>query len=298
MSATASPIPVVLFAYRRLDHLERTLASLRENGVPRIIAYADGAKDAAGRADVAAVRTRLRAVDWCDLTLIPRDENLGLGRNILAGVTDVATRHDAFVVWEDDLVAVPGTYAWLCAALRQYAEDHRVMSVTGWTHPRVTPTDVGDRPYFDGRAECWVWGSWARAWRGMNAATAAEKMVAAEKRGIASDAYGVDLPLMAEAELRQNIWAVRWLYHHLEHGGLCVRPPWSMVDHIGFDPRATNAAAATAWAQPSLPAAPPIPENWPTPNEHPACRGLWRKANPTGWRVWLRRLRAKLSARK
>ena len=33
----------------------------------------------------------------------------------------------------------------------------RSTGITGWTHPPVAPADVGNQPYFDGRAECWVW---------------------------------------------------------------------------------------------------------------------------------------------
>jgi len=156
-------IPVVLFAYARPAHLARVLACLRENRVPLLYAFADGAKGAADAAAVAATRALLRGIDWTEVRLTERPENLGLGRNVLAGVTEVAARHEAFIVWEDDLVCVPGTYAWLCAALRHYATDERVMSVTAWTHPRGTPSDVRDQPYCDARAECWVWGSWARA---------------------------------------------------------------------------------------------------------------------------------------
>ena len=101
---------------------------------------------------------------------------------------------------------------------------------------------------------------------------------------------------MAEREAAQNIWAVRWLYHHLQHGGLCVRPPWSMVEHIGFDATATNAAAATAWENPALRPAPPVPATWPEPRENPACRALWRAANPSGWRSAWQRVRRKLGA--
>ncbi|MBL9188268.1 MAG: hypothetical protein JNK23_12355 [Opitutaceae bacterium] len=282
-----APIPVVLFAYARPDHLGRTLASLRENAVPRIVAFADGAKGGTDAPRVAAVRALLREVDWCELRLIERRQNLGLGRNVLSGVSEVAARDAAFVIWEDDLIAVPGAYAWICAALRQYAGDPGVMSVTAWTHPRVTPADAGAGPYFDGRAECWVWGAWARSWLGMIDQTALEKMATVAD----PVAYGSDLPLMAEREEAQNIWAVRWLYHHMQHNGLCVRPPWSMVEHIGFDPLATNAASATAWANPPLRPAPAIPPAWPEPREHPQCRELWRAANPpAGWRSRMRRL--------
>lgn len=292
------PIPVALFAYARPAHLARVLACLRENRVPLILAYSDGPKGPADAPAVAEVRAMLRAIDWCECRTVERAENFGLGRNVLAGVTEVAAAHEAFLVWEDDLVCVPGTYAWMCAALGAYAGDARVMSVNAWTHPRVTPESAGSAPYFDARADCWVWGSWPRAWRGMADESALVKLAAAEARGVAPAAYGADLPPMAEVELRKNIWAVRWVYHHLARGGLCLRPAWSMVEHIGFDAGATNAAAATDWSNPPLRLAPPVPETWPEPVEHPACRGLWEAANPGGWRRLYRRIRAKILALK
>lgn len=276
-----SPIPVVLFAYARPAHLARVLACLRENQVPLICAFADGAKGAADAAAVRETRALLRAVDWCELRLHERPANLGLGRNVLAGVTEVATQHGTFIVWEDDLVCVPGTYDWICAALRHYADDLRVMSVSAWTHPRITPADVAEQPYFDARADCWVWGGYARAWRGMDQ-PAVEKMAAIRSKGVAADAYGADLPHMAREEARKNIWAVRWLYHHLQQGGLCLRPPWSMVEHIGFDPGATHAGEALGWANPPLAAVPPLPASWPAAIEHPACRRLWPVAAGAG----------------
>ncbi len=294
MNASNEVIPVGLFAYKRPDHLARVLACLREDKVPLLYAFADGAKGAADAAGVAATRALLRAIDWCDVRLTERPENLGLGRNVMAGVTAVAARHAAFVVWEDDLVCRPGTYAWLCAALRRYAEDARVMSVTAWTHPRITPRSVGARPYFDARAECWVWGAWARSWRGMPEETAQEKLAATGRRGMAVDAYGADLPVMAAAEAGQNTWAVRWLYHHLQHGGLCLRPPWSLVEHIGFDAAATHAAAAKAWFNPPLRPVPPIPADWPEPLEHARCRALWHDTRAHSWRSRWWRLRARL----
>jgi hypothetical protein len=288
------PIPVVLFVYARPRHLVRALASLRDNGVPLLYVFADGARSATDAAGVAEVRALVRTIDWCEVRLVERTENFGLGRNVRAGLDEVAAKHGTFIVWEDDLIAVPGAYAWICAALRHYEADERVMSVTAWTHPRVTPRGLGDSPYFDARAECWVWGTWARAWRGMEAGTAAEKMALAEARGVSRGAYGTDLPVMAEGEQRWNIWAVRWLYHHLQHGGLCLRPPWSMVEHLGFDADATNAAEGGQWANPPLRAAPPLPAVWPEPNEHGQCRALWHETTVGGWRGLWRRAKVKL----
>ena len=272
-------IPVILFAYARPKHLARVLGCLRENEVPLLHVYADAAKDTGEAAAVAEVRVMLRAIDWCEVRLTERPENLGLGRNVLAGITEVAAQHDAFIVWEDDLICVPGTYEWVSAALRQFTSNERVMSVSAWTHPRVTPRNVVDQPYFDARADCWVWGSYARSWRGMNNETALDKIAALESTGASADFYGSDLPMQARDELRKNIWAVRWLYHHFQHEGLCLRPPWSMVEHIGFD-EATNAGGATDWINPPLQRTPKVPARWPEVIAHEACQRLWQQACP------------------
>jgi hypothetical protein len=290
-----APIPVVLFAYARPALLARVLEVLRENRVPLLWVFSDGARDATDAAAVGAVRARLRAVDWCDCRVVERPANLGLGRNVRSGVDAVAREHEAFIVWEDDLIAVPGTYAWMCAALHHYAADERVRSISAWTHPRVTPPGIGAAPYFDARADCWVWGTWARGWRGMTEETALAKLGRAAELGRPVEAYGADLLPMAQEETARNLWAVRWLCHHFADGGLCLRPPWSMVEHLGFDRDATNAGAATDWANPPLRPSPPIPTVWPEPTEHPACRDLWQAANPGGWRRLLRRIRARLA---
>ena len=33
------------------------------------------------------------------------------------------------------------------------------------------------------------------------------------------------LPVYARAEKATNTWATRFLFHHMLHGGLCLRPP-------------------------------------------------------------------------
>lgn len=275
----AEPVPVVLFAYARPDLLAQALECLRADGVPLLYVFSDAPRTPDRRDAVESVRALIRAIDWCPTVVTERKENLGLGRSILTGVTEVFRRHDSLIVYEDDLVSVPGAYGWMCAALDHYREEPRVMSVTGWTHPRVTPRDVGDLPYLDRRAECWTWGTWARVWPGMveDAMTLLRK---AEARGTPADAYGSDLPQMAAVEAQKNIWAVRLLYLHLAEGGLCVRPPWSMVEHLGFDPNATNAQFATDWRNPPLRPCPPIPASWPAPVENAGCGQLWREANP------------------
>ncbi len=99
-----------------------------------------------------------------------------------------------------------------------------------------------------------------------------------QRQGIDVYRYGADLVEMAQAELERNIWAVRFLFLHILLGKLCLRPPHSMVEHIGFDSSATNSPDADGWSNPPLQPSPMIPTAWPVPVEHPDCVQLWQTA--------------------
>jgi hypothetical protein len=269
-------IPVVLFTYSRPDHLRKTLACLHENSIPLLYVFADGPKSPELAERVGEVRNVLYAIDWCEVRLVERNENLGLGKSILTGVTEVFRQHETAIVFEDDLICVPGTYQYLCAALEYYKDNPNVMSVTGWTHPLVTPKSVSDQPYFDGRSESLGWGTWSSVWRGMEQ-DALTLLDFCRNKNIDINRYGADLLIKAKNEQEMNIWSVRFRCLHMLLGGLCMRPPHSMVDHIGFDELGTNATGPSKWSHNELQKAPKIPLEWPDGIENPECSKLWRK---------------------
>lgn len=269
-------IPVVVFAHRRADLLAMTLDGLRVNQVPSLIVFSDGPRGDADAAAVAKVRAVLRAVTWCPVEVHEHRTNLGLGRSVRRGVNEVLARHPAAIFVEEDLVCAPGAYSYLSAALDHYAADERVLSVTGWTHPLITPAGLGGQPYFDGKAECWVWGTWRRAWTEMDR-PATELMRECSERGLDIRRYGSDLPKLAAEAGPRNLWAAGWMYRHLLTGGLCLRPPHSLCEHYGWDDRATTNASPDVliWRNPPIRPSPAIPTAWPEPAEHPECARLW-----------------------
>jgi hypothetical protein len=272
-------IPVVIIAYRRPAHLRRLLRCLEIDRVPLIYAFSDGPADPTVRSEVSEVREILRSIDWCDIRLFENEENRGLGRSIVSGVTRALQDHEEIVVFEDDLVSAPGTYAFLSNALRHYAGDTQAMSVTGWTHPRVTPANISEIAYFDGRAECWSWGTWRRAWMGpdIDADTILRECL---RKGIPLGRYGADLESMARVERRDNTWAARWSLWHLLHGGLCLRPAQTLIDHVEANDRATHRGSEGRWSSPLAARAPDTSAGveWPAVREHPDVARLWQAA--------------------
>lgn len=269
--------PLVVFAYKRPDLLARVLRSVRSPAIPVLYAFSDAPKTEADTEGVRSVRRLLAGVDWTDVRVVERPTNLGLGRSILDGLTTVLREHESAVILEDDIEVAPGTYAWMAAALAHYANEPRVMSISAWTHPRVTPHGLGGQPFFSGRASNWGWATWARAWKGMLDRTALELLADAERGGVARDTYGIDVPAMAAVEQERNIWAVRLLSHHMAHRGLALHPGEPYAKHIGWDPRATHGTSEAIWDA-ELAAGAVIPVKWPDPVEDPEIAGLWRRA--------------------
>jgi hypothetical protein len=282
-------VPVVVFAYTRVDLLQQLLACLRRDQVPLLYVFCDGPKSERQRPATEAVRQLVRSIDWCQVRSTERSSNMGLGQSILTGVTEVLSRHDSVIVFEDDLVFAPGTYRFFCEGLVRYQAEPKVTSITGWTHPSVNPAGTSSAPYFDGRSESWSFATWARAWSGMDVG-AAQRYLQCRIRDIDVYRYGADLVAMARAEHLRNLWAVRWAYHHMLQGGLCLRPGRSLVDHRGTDFEATNALNTEQWENPQLPDSADLSGPWPAPREAPDCPQLWQQAcggAPAGMRRYL-----------
>ncbi len=272
--------PVLLFAYARPQHTRQVLECLRRERIPLLYAYVDGPKTEQQTHVVEEVTALIRNITWCEVRLVCREKNLGLGKSILSGVSEVLGQEEQIIVLEDDLILTAGTYAFFSAALDRYRNEPKVMSITGWTHPRVQPPAAAGRPYFDGRAECWGWATWRRAWQGIEKQDAATLRDKCTRLGIAPDLYGSDLSEMADAEHARNIWAVRFLYWHIVHRGLCLRPSHPMIDHVGLDTAATNFTPNSFHWSVTLPEQVDLPDEWPAPIEESDCASLWKGSFP------------------
>ena len=85
--------PIALFAYRRPEHLRRTLEALRRNAQARdtdLHVFCDAPKDEGALGGVEAVRRILRDLDgFKSVNVVHRDRNFGLARNITEGVSEL-----------------------------------------------------------------------------------------------------------------------------------------------------------------------------------------------------------------
>jgi GNT-I family len=299
--------PIVVFAYRRPDHLERCLASLAANaGASQhpLIVYCDGSAQSAHIAAVERTRAVARAASgFASLQVIERSENYGLARSIIGGVSDTLLAFEQIIVIEDDLVFSPHFLAYMDDALELYATDENVASVLGYFYPVVVARSPDT--FFLRGTDCLGWATWRRAWAQFEPDGAKLQQELANRR--LTRAFDLDGAYSYSRLLRQqsrggvSSWAIRWHASAFVKGMVSLYPRKSLVLHAGDDALATN-SEDTSWLNGPLAQERVVVVRQPAAEYAPARSALvsYFRKNRQGIlrraRRWLRRLSARKRA--
>lgn len=236
---------IVLFVYARPEHARRTLETLAANALADqsdLIVYADAARSERDAEAVCAVRELVRAASgFRSVTLIERDMNFGLARNIIEGVSEVLCQHERVIVLEDDMVTSPFFLTYMNEALERYANDDRIISIHGY----VYPVDVAlPEAFFLPGADCWGWATWRRGWACFNPDGAQLLRELKQRKLERTFDYEGSYPYtkMLEAQIAgtNDSWAIRWYASAFLLGKLTLYPGRSLVHNIGNDASGTH----------------------------------------------------------
>lgn len=231
--------PIVLFVYNRPEHTKRTIASLRKNihaAGSHLYIYADGPRDPSQAEAVGQVRNYLREIDgFRKVTLIEREQNYGLARNIIDGVTTLVNEWGRIIVLEDDMIVSPHFLEFMNEALEKYEHTAEVISIHGYNLPINYPEPV----FFLRGADCWGWATWRRGWQYFNTDSTA-LMQELKKRKLQYDfdfdgSYNYTAMLQQQIEGKVNSWAIRWYASAYLNNMLTLYPAHSLVQNIGAD---------------------------------------------------------------
>lgn len=260
MSTSPSRVPVLVFTYSRLEHLRRTINSLRRNVLAPetdLVLASDHPRTEADAPAVAAVRRFLRKVEgfgsFRSVTLIEREANLGPEENCFSALRMMFERSDRFILMEDDIVTGPGFLTFMNQALDRFGDDPRVFSVCGYCPPlQVDFTPEADA-FFLGRMSAWGMGMTRRMFDSV-----VPDVTPAEYDALAADADrwaalaargGDDVPAMLRnvAHGRRDAWDVRCMYTQFLRDQLTLYPCESLVQNIGHDGTGVHCGKSNAF---------------------------------------------------
>jgi Glycosyl transferase family 2 len=242
--------PIVLFAYRRPEHLERTLAALRCNPEARdteLHIFCDGPKDNAAAAGVEAVRQVLRGLDgFRTIKVVYREKNFGLARNITEGVSEVLGKSGQAIIVEDDLVVSPFFLRYMNDALEFYRADRRVGSISGYCYPLDCSVP---ETFFIRGADCWGWATWRDRW--CHYESDSNGLLAKLRERNLSHAFDFEGTMAFTQMLEDQIagkvdsWAIRWHASCFLRDLLILYPGRPLAHNIGQDGSGTHTKSGT-----------------------------------------------------
>ncbi len=229
--------PIALFVYNRLSHTRLTVEALQKNelaGESDLIVFCDAAKTSEQTEGVREVREHIRQiVGFKSVTIFERDENYGLARSIIEGVTRLCNEYGRVIVLEDDLVTTPYFLRFMNEALDMYEHEDKVMQISGFTYPIG---HISDETFFLRLPLCWGWATWDRAWRHFRKN---DDVMLKFDRKMRRDFRFKTYHFWRQLELNKkgilNTWFVYWYASVFLRGGLALYSGKSLVHNIGMD---------------------------------------------------------------
>ena len=251
MSALA---PIALVAYKRPDHLSRTLAALRANSLAErseLWLFCDAPKSASDASAVNEVRAIARMVDgFASVRVIERERNFGLAASVYDAMSRMCAERGRGILLEDDLIVSPHFLAYTNGALDRYENVPKVMAVSGYMYPVARPERLPDT-FFLRVPTSWGWATWQRAWN-LFEANSVRLLEQLKERSLipafdldGSYAYSEHLARHARGDL--DVWAVRWYASMFLKDGLCLYPSRSMVHNGGMDGSGVHCTPSSAF---------------------------------------------------
>lgn len=244
--------PVIIFAYRRLDHLKLCIEHLQKNpyaSETKLFIFSDGPKNENMRQAVADVRSFLKSISgFMEVHIIEQSENLGLKKSIITGVTQIVNQYEKVIVVEDDIVVSKYFLKYMNTALDKYQSDDRVISVHGYVYP--VKEKLPDFFFLRG-ADCWGWATWKRGWDlfqtdGSGLLQKIQKLNL-EKEFNLGNSYPYMEMLKNQIAGRNDSWAILWHASAFVENKLTLYPGKSYVKNIGNDNSGTHSAETTIY---------------------------------------------------
>jgi len=231
--------PICLFVYNRLDNLKQTVESLQKNDSAKdsdLFIFSDGPKDEIAKPQVIAVRKYLKSISgFKNITIIERQENYGLAKSIIAGVSEIINKYGKIIVLEDDMVSSPYFLRYLNEALDFYENEDRVVSIHAYIYP--VKTELPETFFIKG-ADCWGWATWKRGWDLFQ--SDGKKLLTELKNKNLTKQFdfngSFDYSKMLEGQIfgKNNSWAIRWYASAFLANKLTLYPGKTLIINTGL----------------------------------------------------------------
>ena len=217
----------------------------------KVLVFSDGPKNEIDKDKIKKIRTFLKEnLIPHNSEIVERTDNLGLSRNVIAGISQAFKTYDQLIVLEDDLKVSPFFLNYMNDALNLYANSENVASISGYMYPIESQKFSSDY-FFLNLIESWGWGTWKRAWNNFETDSVKLKNEIDERKLV--DEFNFSSGISYYKMLNDNIngandsWAIRWYASTFLKNMNTLFPSKSFVKNIGIDNSGENCNYTTVY---------------------------------------------------
>jgi len=132
---------IVVFAYKRPEHLAQCLKSLKENNnisKANLIVCVDGLKPSEIESEKElhqqTIAVAKNATDFLTNTVLVNEANMGLGRQYLSKIDLFLTKYEHLVIIEDDIVVGNNFLQFMTDAFNRFGDKEGISMIVGYTY--------------------------------------------------------------------------------------------------------------------------------------------------------------------
>lgn len=253
MSPSKLTTPILFLVFNRPATTQIVFDVIRKARPARLYVVADGPrKNKPGEIEKCdRVRSIATNIDWdCDLKTLLRDENLGCGKSVSAGITWFFENEPEGIILEDDCVPNASFFPYCTELLERYRHDRRVMEISG---NNIRPEKFNQSEYsysFSAHNGIWGWASWRRAFDLYDYEMKQYKKIKTQKYFTQNfnSIFEKDYFnwVFERTYLFPDItWDYQWEFAKRINSGLTIVPQKNLVVNIGFGMDATSTTSST-----------------------------------------------------
>lgn len=239
--------PLIIFTYNRLDTLELTIKNLQQNILAdktNVFIFSDYAGKEKDIESVNKLRNFIHSIDgFKSITIIEREENYGLAKNIIEGVTNIINKYEKVIVLEDDLLTSKNFLSYMNQALEFYKNDEKISSISGFSWNLYSLKYLKEDTFLAYRPSSWGWATWKKKWENIDwELKDFDTFIKDKKATKVFNLGGMDMTRMLKhfKEGKNNSWAIRYSYNIFKQNKYCIYPRISKIQNIGFGSNSTH----------------------------------------------------------
>jgi hypothetical protein len=232
--------PVLFLIFNRPDVTNQVFETIRLYKPNKLYIAADGPRKNISSDIQLCEETRkiVNNINWdCEVKTLFRNENLGCKLAVAGALNWFFDYEEDGIILEDDVVPNIDFFNFCEYCLNKYAEDQRIMMITGTNF--LSDADFDSTYFYSKYFTIWGWATWKRAWKNYDISMQKwnDPKVKSDIKYMFNGNYiwkHFYYTFDSLSTYYSDTWDIQWVFSCIINNGYCIIPKVNLISNIGI----------------------------------------------------------------